>query len=84
MLYCFFFPGCYLSFPANKLVSGEHCKIVQDEGSGLAWLEDMRYRSQMFTHERILVFVSSFVHFSTIVGYKEIQLGYVEKVQMCL
>uniref|UniRef100_UPI0037E8D7FB E3 ubiquitin-protein ligase CHFR n=1 Tax=Semicossyphus pulcher TaxID=241346 RepID=UPI0037E8D7FB len=33
--------GCYLSFPANKLVSGEHCKIVQDERSGLAWLEDM-------------------------------------------
>lgn len=36
-------PGCYLSFPANKLVSGEHCKIVQDEISGLVWLEDMRY-----------------------------------------
>lgn len=35
--------GCYLSFPANKLVSGEHCKIVQDASSGLAWLEDMRY-----------------------------------------
>lgn len=33
--------GCYLSFPANKLVSGEHCKIVQDESSGLVWLEDM-------------------------------------------
>ncbi|XP_041643523.1 E3 ubiquitin-protein ligase CHFR [Cheilinus undulatus] len=33
--------GCHLSFPANKLVSGEHCKIVQDENSGLAWLEDM-------------------------------------------
>ncbi|KAF3850588.1 hypothetical protein F7725_012360, partial [Dissostichus mawsoni] len=33
--------GCYLSFPANKLVSGEHCKIVQDERSGQAWLEDM-------------------------------------------
>ncbi|XP_034548161.1 E3 ubiquitin-protein ligase CHFR [Notolabrus celidotus] len=33
--------GCYLSFPANKLVSGEHCKIVQDESSGSAWLEDM-------------------------------------------
>nr|XP_046241721.1 E3 ubiquitin-protein ligase CHFR isoform X2 [Scatophagus argus] len=32
--------GCYLSFPANKLVSGEHCKIVQDEISGLVWLED--------------------------------------------
>lgn len=35
--------GCYLSFPANKLVSGEHCKIVQDASSGLVWLEDMRY-----------------------------------------
>ncbi|XP_074527141.1 E3 ubiquitin-protein ligase CHFR [Halichoeres trimaculatus] len=33
--------GCFLSFPANKLVSGEHCKIVQDESSGSAWLEDM-------------------------------------------
>ncbi|XP_068422622.1 E3 ubiquitin-protein ligase CHFR [Clinocottus analis] len=32
--------GCYLSFPANKLVSGEHCKIVQDESSGRVWLED--------------------------------------------
>lgn len=35
--------GCYLSFPTNKLVSGEHCKIVQDASSGLVWLEDMRY-----------------------------------------
>lgn len=35
--------GCYLSFPTNKLVSGEHCKIVQDAGSGVVWLEDMRY-----------------------------------------
>ncbi|XP_063345338.1 E3 ubiquitin-protein ligase CHFR isoform X1 [Pelmatolapia mariae] len=33
--------GCHLSFPANKLVSGEHCKIVKDESSGLVWLEDM-------------------------------------------
>lgn len=33
--------GCSLSFPASKLVSGEHCKIVQDESSGVAWLEDM-------------------------------------------
>lgn len=32
-----------MSFPANKLVSGEHCKIVQDASSGMAWLEDMRY-----------------------------------------
>uniref|UniRef100_A0A3B3SCI7 E3 ubiquitin-protein ligase CHFR n=1 Tax=Paramormyrops kingsleyae TaxID=1676925 RepID=A0A3B3SCI7_9TELE len=33
--------GCDLSFPANKLVSGDHCKIVQDEHSGEVWLEDM-------------------------------------------
>ncbi|KAM9858708.1 E3 ubiquitin-protein ligase CHFR isoform 2-T4 [Aulostomus maculatus] len=32
--------GCDLAFPANKLVSGEHCKIVQDEISGLVWLKD--------------------------------------------
>ncbi|XP_020561827.1 E3 ubiquitin-protein ligase CHFR isoform X1 [Oryzias latipes] len=32
--------GCYLSFPANKLVSGEHCKIVKDQISGLVWIED--------------------------------------------
>lgn len=38
-----FILGCYLSFPTNKLVSGEHCKIVQDAGSGVVWLEDMRY-----------------------------------------
>uniref|UniRef100_A0AAZ3SPM1 FHA domain-containing protein n=1 Tax=Oncorhynchus tshawytscha TaxID=74940 RepID=A0AAZ3SPM1_ONCTS len=34
--------GCDLSFPANKLVSGDHCKIVQDKSSGLVWLEDTR------------------------------------------
>uniref|UniRef100_A0A8C4HPQ0 E3 ubiquitin-protein ligase CHFR n=1 Tax=Dicentrarchus labrax TaxID=13489 RepID=A0A8C4HPQ0_DICLA len=39
--------GCYLSFPANKLVSGEHCKIVQDESSGLVWLEDMSTNGTM-------------------------------------
>ncbi|KAJ8415381.1 hypothetical protein AAFF_G00423610 [Aldrovandia affinis] len=33
--------GCDLSFPANKLVSGDHCKIVQGESSGEVWLEDM-------------------------------------------
>ncbi|CAB1322131.1 unnamed protein product, partial [Coregonus sp. 'balchen'] len=32
--------GCDLSFPSNKLVSGDHCKIVQDKSSGLVWLED--------------------------------------------
>uniref|UniRef100_A0A8C2Q8N7 E3 ubiquitin-protein ligase CHFR n=1 Tax=Cyprinus carpio TaxID=7962 RepID=A0A8C2Q8N7_CYPCA len=37
----FFFIDCDLSFPANKLVSGNHCKITQDQNSGKVWLEDM-------------------------------------------
>lgn len=41
-LFVFILAGCDLAFPANKLVSGEHCKIVQDESTGLVWLEDMR------------------------------------------
>uniref|UniRef100_A0A8C9PE73 E3 ubiquitin-protein ligase CHFR n=1 Tax=Spermophilus dauricus TaxID=99837 RepID=A0A8C9PE73_SPEDA len=32
--------GCDLSFPSNKLVSGDHCKILVDEKSGQATLED--------------------------------------------
>ncbi|XP_053327467.1 E3 ubiquitin-protein ligase CHFR [Spea bombifrons] len=32
--------ACDLSFPGNKLVSGEHCKITVDEESGLVSLED--------------------------------------------
>lgn len=32
--------GCDLSFPGNKLVSGDHCKIVVDEKSGQVSLED--------------------------------------------
>ncbi|KAK3514904.1 hypothetical protein QTP70_034585, partial [Hemibagrus guttatus] len=32
--------GCDLSFPASKLVSGDHCKITQDQESGQVWLED--------------------------------------------
>ncbi|XP_008564403.1 PREDICTED: E3 ubiquitin-protein ligase CHFR isoform X5 [Galeopterus variegatus] len=32
--------GCDLSFPSNKLVSGDHCKIVVDEKSGQVVLED--------------------------------------------
>ncbi|KAM8961744.1 E3 ubiquitin-protein ligase CHFR isoform 2-T2 [Pelodytes ibericus] len=32
--------ACDLSFPGNKLVSGEHCKIIVDEESGNAFLED--------------------------------------------
>ncbi|XP_054551420.1 E3 ubiquitin-protein ligase CHFR isoform X2 [Talpa occidentalis] len=33
-------PGCDLSFPGNKLVSGDHCKITVDEKSGQVLLED--------------------------------------------
>nr|XP_061804424.1 E3 ubiquitin-protein ligase CHFR-like [Nerophis lumbriciformis] len=32
--------GCDLVFPANKKISANHCKIVQDENSGQVWLED--------------------------------------------
>uniref|UniRef100_A0A8C4YTI2 E3 ubiquitin-protein ligase CHFR n=2 Tax=Gopherus TaxID=38771 RepID=A0A8C4YTI2_9SAUR len=32
--------GCDLSFPGNKLVSGDHCKITVDKESGQASLED--------------------------------------------
>ncbi|XP_042523189.1 E3 ubiquitin-protein ligase CHFR isoform X1 [Dipodomys spectabilis] len=32
--------GCDLSFPSNKLVSGDHCKILVDEKSGQVMLED--------------------------------------------
>uniref|UniRef100_A0A8C0ZXY3 E3 ubiquitin-protein ligase CHFR n=1 Tax=Castor canadensis TaxID=51338 RepID=A0A8C0ZXY3_CASCN len=32
--------GCDLSFPNNKLVSGDHCKILLDEKSGQVTLED--------------------------------------------
>ncbi|XP_060048662.1 E3 ubiquitin-protein ligase CHFR isoform X3 [Erinaceus europaeus] len=32
--------GCDLSFPGNKLVSGDHCKITVDEKSGQVVLED--------------------------------------------
>uniref|UniRef100_G3SLP3 E3 ubiquitin-protein ligase CHFR n=1 Tax=Loxodonta africana TaxID=9785 RepID=G3SLP3_LOXAF len=32
--------GCDLSFPGNKLVSGDHCKIIVDEKSGQVSLQD--------------------------------------------
>ncbi|EDL20039.1 checkpoint with forkhead and ring finger domains, isoform CRA_b [Mus musculus] len=32
--------GCDLSFPSNKLVSGDHCKLTVDEISGEVTLED--------------------------------------------
>uniref|UniRef100_A0A452R130 E3 ubiquitin-protein ligase CHFR n=1 Tax=Ursus americanus TaxID=9643 RepID=A0A452R130_URSAM len=39
-VYPFTVLGCDLSFPGNKLVSGDHCKIIVDEKSGQVSLED--------------------------------------------
>nr|XP_025843979.1 E3 ubiquitin-protein ligase CHFR isoform X1 [Vulpes vulpes] len=39
-VYPFSVTGCDLSFPGNKLVSGDHCKIIVDEKSGQVSLED--------------------------------------------
>ena len=41
-VYPFSVTGCDLSFPGNKLVSGDHCKIIVDEKSGQVSLEDTR------------------------------------------
>lgn len=46
--------GCYLSFPASKLVSGEHCKIVKDESSGLVWLEDMSTNGTVINMSKLI------------------------------
>uniref|UniRef100_A0A3Q0SKL5 Checkpoint with forkhead and ring finger domains, E3 ubiquitin protein ligase n=1 Tax=Amphilophus citrinellus TaxID=61819 RepID=A0A3Q0SKL5_AMPCI len=46
--------GCHLCFPANKLVSGEHCKIVKDESSGLVWLEDMSTNGTMINMSKMV------------------------------
>ncbi|KAM9446239.1 E3 ubiquitin-protein ligase CHFR [Clarias gariepinus] len=32
--------GCDLSFPASRLISGDHCRITRDQESGQVWLED--------------------------------------------
>ncbi|KAJ3603827.1 hypothetical protein NHX12_028568 [Muraenolepis orangiensis] len=45
---------CDLSFPANKMVSGEHCKIVQDESSGMVWLEDMSTNGTMINMSKLV------------------------------
>lgn len=33
--------GCDLSFPGNRLVSGDHCNIIVDETSAPVLLEDI-------------------------------------------
>uniref|UniRef100_A0A7N8Y388 E3 ubiquitin-protein ligase CHFR n=1 Tax=Mastacembelus armatus TaxID=205130 RepID=A0A7N8Y388_9TELE len=53
--WCFILlPGCYLSFPASKLVSAEHCRIFQDESSGLVWLEDMSTNGTVINMSKVV------------------------------
>ncbi|XP_063820764.1 E3 ubiquitin-protein ligase CHFR [Pseudophryne corroboree] len=46
--------GCDLSFPGNKLVSGEHCKITVDEESGLVSLEDTSTNGTVINQQKVL------------------------------
>ncbi|XP_020859980.1 E3 ubiquitin-protein ligase CHFR isoform X3 [Phascolarctos cinereus] len=46
--------GCDLSFPGNKLVSGDHCKIVVDEESGQVSLEDTSTNGTVINKVRIV------------------------------
>uniref|UniRef100_A0A671Q0S5 E3 ubiquitin-protein ligase CHFR n=1 Tax=Sinocyclocheilus anshuiensis TaxID=1608454 RepID=A0A671Q0S5_9TELE len=45
---------CDLSFPANKLVSGNHCKITQDQNSGQVWLEDMSTNGTVINMSKVV------------------------------
>ncbi|XP_072456905.1 E3 ubiquitin-protein ligase CHFR isoform X2 [Notamacropus eugenii] len=46
--------GCDLSFPGNKLVSGDHCKIVVDEESGQVSLEDTSTNGTVINKVRVV------------------------------
>ncbi|XP_007489656.1 E3 ubiquitin-protein ligase CHFR isoform X4 [Monodelphis domestica] len=46
--------GCDLSFPGNKLVSGDHCKIVVDEESGQVFLEDTSTNGTVINKLRVV------------------------------
>uniref|UniRef100_A0A8C1I9N4 E3 ubiquitin-protein ligase CHFR n=1 Tax=Cyprinus carpio TaxID=7962 RepID=A0A8C1I9N4_CYPCA len=45
---------CDLSFPANKLVSGNHCRITQDQNSGQVWLEDMSTNGTVINMSKVV------------------------------
>uniref|UniRef100_A0A8C1CM82 E3 ubiquitin-protein ligase CHFR n=2 Tax=Cyprinus carpio TaxID=7962 RepID=A0A8C1CM82_CYPCA len=49
-----FFIDCDLSFPANKLVSGNHCRITQDQNSGQVWLEDMSTNGTVINMSKVV------------------------------
>ncbi|KAG9487553.1 hypothetical protein GDO78_007413 [Eleutherodactylus coqui] len=46
--------GCDLSFPGNKLVSGEHCKIRVDESSGVVFLEDTSTNGTVINQQKVV------------------------------
>nr|XP_021483859.1 E3 ubiquitin-protein ligase CHFR-like isoform X2 [Meriones unguiculatus] len=46
--------GCDLSFPSNKLVSGDHCKLIVDEKSGHVILEDTSTNGTVINKMRLV------------------------------
>ncbi|XP_078083302.1 E3 ubiquitin-protein ligase CHFR [Mustelus asterias] len=45
--------GCDLSFPGNKLVSGDHCKIIREK-SGQVWLEDTSTNGTVINKSKVV------------------------------
>uniref|UniRef100_A0A4W3IND1 E3 ubiquitin-protein ligase CHFR n=1 Tax=Callorhinchus milii TaxID=7868 RepID=A0A4W3IND1_CALMI len=50
---CYCFVGCDLSFPGNKLVSGDHCKIIR-ENPGQVWLEDTSTNGTVINKSKVV------------------------------
>ncbi|XP_043924653.1 E3 ubiquitin-protein ligase CHFR [Protopterus annectens] len=46
--------GCDLSLPSNKLVSGNHCKIIADQTSGQVWLEDTSTNGTVINKSKVV------------------------------
>lgn len=46
--------GCDLSFPSNKLVSGDHCKLIVDKKSGQVTLEDTSTNGTVINKQRVV------------------------------
>ncbi|XP_075688818.1 E3 ubiquitin-protein ligase CHFR [Rhinoderma darwinii] len=46
--------GCDLSFPGNKLVSGEHCKISVDEATRIVSLEDTSTNGTVINQQKVV------------------------------
>ncbi|KAM6423347.1 E3 ubiquitin-protein ligase CHFR isoform 1-T3 [Liasis olivaceus] len=46
--------GCDLSFPGNKLVSGDHCKITVDEKSGQVSLQDTSTNGTVINKQKVV------------------------------